>query len=88
MVLWESTAPPTVEIGVGQTDGRLRFYNVWDPSGTPGESRRSQGRTSGMLRRDLGGGVIEYRCNDSGPQREFDRLVFTVRVNACPQAAR
>ena len=74
VVLWTDTAPEEVHVSIVQTDGLLRFYNVWD-------SRRglwsfeSQAATSGMV---LDGGV--YRCSDIAPTPTFDQLKFSVEV--------
>jgi len=80
-VIWTSPDRRSAELAVLATeDGLLRLYNVWDRRGTGGAAWDSQGYTSGMLRTDLPDGTIEYRCNDSGADPAFDRLVFTVTV--------
>ena len=80
-VLWAATAPPVVPVGVEETDGLLRVYNVWDRTGIgDGLRYNSLLRTSGMLRTDHRDGSIEYRCNDSGFDPPFDSIVFTLTV--------
>lgn len=74
VVLWTDTAPDEVDLTVVETDGFLRFYNVWD-SGRGLGPFESQSATSGMLVRD---GV--YRCSDIASEPAFDRLKFSVEV--------
>jgi hypothetical protein len=47
--IWTDTAPPSVEISCVETDGLLRFYNIWQSGRRPGVESRSA--TSGDARR-------------------------------------
>jgi hypothetical protein len=77
-VLWQDTAPPTVEVEVVETDGLLRLYNVWSSEGSPGHD--SQAATSGMVVTEVRPGVRRYACNDVGFEPAFDKLIFTVEI--------
>lgn len=76
LFLWADTAPPEVEIQCESSDGLLRFYNIWDA----GRGRRSLSPTSGMALEDLGDGWLRYSCNDTGPDRDFTKLVFRILI--------
>lgn len=79
ITLWMDTAPRTVPIEiVTSSDQLLRLYNVWDD----GRGRDSQAATSGMIRDELPGGSIRYRCMDYGAEPSFDALTFTLRILA------
>lgn len=78
-VLWADTAPPEVQIRCEQTDGLLRFYNVWD-SGRKRGPFESQSHTSGMVVEELEDGSRRYGCNDIGLEPDFRKLVFRVSV--------
>jgi hypothetical protein len=76
--IWTDTAPPAVVVECVQTDGLLRFYNIWQSGRRPGVESRSA--TSGMLVEDLGDGWRRYSCNDVGVEPAFDKLVFRITV--------
>jgi hypothetical protein len=76
--LWIDTAPPSVEILCEQTDGLVRFYNIWQSGRRPGVESRSA--TSGMVVEVLDDGWRRYSCNDIGFDPEFTKLVFRVRI--------
>ena len=71
--LWQDHAPPEVLCRCLTSDGILTVYNIWDR----GDGRQSQGWTSGMLIEELPDGR-RYRCNDSGFDTLFDKLVFRI----------
>ncbi|WP_168217223.1 hypothetical protein [Aeromicrobium chenweiae] len=75
MTLWTDTAPAEFQIDVLETDGLLRFYNIWDE----GEGRGSESLVdySGMVV-DHDGGVATYRCQDFGREPHFSSLAFTM----------
>jgi hypothetical protein len=77
--IWTDTAPPAVEISCVETDGLLRFYNVWQSGRRPGVESRSA--TSGMLVEDLGDGWRRYSCNDIGVEPDFEKLVFRISID-------
>jgi hypothetical protein len=77
LVLWADTTPPVVDVVCEQTDGVLRFYNVWDSGRGKGEFE-SQSATSGMDVEDLGDGIFRYACNDISQDPSFTKLIFRV----------
>lgn len=79
MVLWSDSAPTSSSIDVGETNGRLVLYNVWD-SGRGRGPFESQSATSGMLVESLPDGSLRYSCTDIGVQPDFSRLVFRVSL--------
>jgi hypothetical protein len=82
-IVWADTAPPETEIGVEETDGLLRLYNVWDSGRGPGRSE-SQSHTSGMLLEETTDGSRRYSCNDIGLNSDFTKLVFSVAIASSP----
>lgn len=76
--IWMDTAPPSVEISCVETDGLLRFYNIWQSGRRPGVESRSA--TSGMLVENLDDGWRRYACNDIGVEPDFGRLVFRLAI--------
>ena len=82
LVLWSDMSPTTVDIRVGQTDGRLRVYNVWDSGRALG--LESLMATSGMMKDEPSAETLRYRCNDIGVASDFTKLVFTVRLDEYP----
>jgi hypothetical protein len=75
--VWADTAPPEFQIEVLETDGLLRFYNVWDKGMGP----RSLVDYSGMIV-EREGNVSTYRCQDFGREPHFSSLEFTVETLA------
>lgn len=73
VTLWSDTAPSQVKFTCHSKDGHLHLYNVFDR----GQGRQSQLWMSGM-KAERRPDFVRYRCNDSGPEVSFDRLVFTV----------
>lgn len=80
LVLWQDTAPAVVDVDVIETDGILRFHNVWD-SGRARGHHESHSATSGMLVEPAGEDTYRFRCNDIGYNPEFDKLVFTIGIS-------
>jgi hypothetical protein len=76
--LWIDTAPPAVEVECVQTDGLLRFYNIWQSGRHPGVESRSA--TSGMVVEDLDDGWRRYSCSDIGANPDFEKLVFRIAI--------
>lgn len=77
LVVWHDSAPEVVRVEVAETDGLLRFYNVWD-SGRGLGPHESQSATCGMLMTELPDGSRRYGCNDIGFDPAFDKIVFTM----------
>jgi hypothetical protein len=73
--VWTDTAPTEFEIDVLETDGLLRFYNIWDK----GKGPQSLVDYSGMIV-DQVGNVSTYRCQDFGREPHFSSLEFTVET--------
>lgn len=71
--LWFDTAPKVVICKSNASNGLCEFYNVWGKEG----QRKSQGLSSGMLIEKTEFG-FRYRCNDTGFETDFSKLVFTV----------
>jgi hypothetical protein len=78
-VLWSDTAPGTVDISVHETDGLLRFYNVYESPPDSGRYR-SQMNGSGMVLSAGGDGWSRYSCNDFGIGEGFEKLTFSILV--------
>lgn len=78
-VLWRDTSPKVVEITVLETDGLLRFYNVFEREPGTG-SFLSHMNAAGMISQGRDDGWIEYGCNDFGVGQGFEKLVFSVLV--------
>jgi len=79
--LWYAPDAPIIHIEVVETDGLLRFYNIFEhPPGSGLE--RSQMNGSGMLPDVVQDGWIRYSCNDFGLDTEFDKLVFSIWIPA------
>lgn len=76
--IWTDTAPPGVDIECVDTDGLLRFYNVWQSGRRSGIESRSD--TSGMLVEGLADGWYRYSCNDIGIEPDFKKLVFRISI--------
>jgi hypothetical protein len=77
--VWADTAPREFRVDVLDTDGLLRFYNMWDK----GQGRGTQplGDFSGMII-EQDGNVSTYRCQDGGREPHFSSLEFTVETLA------
>ena len=76
--LWTDTAPKHVEIEIIETDGLLRFYNIWDSH--RGLAPESQSASSGMFTEQLGTGITRYRCNDIGLPATYSALTFQLSL--------
>jgi hypothetical protein len=74
MVLWEDTAPQTVEIELVGNPSTVGIYNAWDAG-----SGRIDAWHNGaaMIVEELRNGR-RYRCNDGEPDDDFDDLIFRV----------
>ena len=76
LVLWEDTAPKTVNFTVHSQDRQLKVRNVWDTGngiehswfGGPGMKARHEP------------GQITYHCNDGHEDDDFDDLVFRIII--------
>jgi hypothetical protein len=79
MKVWTDTAPREFQIDVLETDGLLRFYNIWDKG--QGRGAQSLGDFSGMIV-EQDGNVSTYRCQDGGREPHFSSLEFTVETLA------
>ena len=76
--LWSDSAPDLVEVSVVETDGWLRFHNIYESPKDPG-SPRSLMYGAGMVRQDQSNGWIRYACNDFGVPPTFDKLAFSIK---------
>ncbi len=83
-MVWQDTAPESVELEVVATDGLLRFYNVWDSWRDLGP-HESQQATSGMLVDHISEASARYHCNDIGVSPKFEKWRFVVTVTTPPQ---
>jgi hypothetical protein len=73
-VLWQDTAPPTVEIEAVGNVTEVLLYNVWDMGdGTI----HSWHNGAAMVVEELPNGR-RYRCNDGEPDDDFDDLIFRI----------
>jgi hypothetical protein len=77
--IWTDTAPSVVEVECVETDGFLRFYNIWQSGRRPGVESRSA--TSGMLAEELVDGWRRYSCTDIGLEPDFERIVFRIAID-------
>lgn len=75
-VLWVSRPGEQHTVTVGDTDGLLRTYNVWQSPHN--QSHRSLADSSGMLVA-LDGNARRYRCEDFSWEPTFTSIVFTLR---------
>jgi hypothetical protein len=73
--IWADAVPPEVRLTCRAEDGLLQLYNIWDP----GSGRRSQMLKTGMIKTAIPGG-FRYGCNDTGPDINFERFVFELRI--------
>ena len=76
--LWQDTYPHSVEIKCISSEGILSVYNIFD-RGVERGGVRSQLASCGMIVDDVNGEQI-YRCNDSGFESNFDKLIFKIQL--------
>jgi len=72
VVLWQDTAPATVDIVVRAHKGPMQVKNVWQ---TGDGVVHSWHNGAAMVIEPLPAGR-RYRCNDGHPDEDFDDLVF------------
>jgi hypothetical protein len=73
MDVWKGADGESVDIVCHTSNGVLWVYNIWERNGR----RESQLLSSGMLV-DEQDGRRRYRCNDSGFETAFDKVVFSI----------
>lgn len=75
MQLWEHTAPNVVYLKCFSSEGLLSVYNIFERDG----QIESQMHRTGMIKEEEGNKII-YRCNDTGRNTDFDKLVFQIEI--------
>jgi hypothetical protein len=63
--LWTDTAPPAVDVECVETDGLLRFYNIWPSGRRPGVESRSRRRGCSSRNSATAGGVTRAMTSAS-----------------------
>ena len=76
--VWSDTAQSIVEVRCVQTDGLIRFHNIWHSGRHPGVE--SLMYTSGMIVDMLDDESRRYSCNDIGPEPDFQKLIFLITL--------
>ncbi len=76
IVLWEDTAPRSVDIELCGSIDEVRVYNVWDTGNGVIEAWHNG---AAMIIEELPTGR-RYRCNDGNPDARFDDIVFSVEL--------
>lgn len=76
--LWEDTCPQKIKIMCISSKGKLSIYNIFD-RGVGRGGIQSQADSCGMIVEEQENGRI-YRCNDSGFESDFDKLVFKIQL--------
>lgn len=76
-LLWEDTAPQTVECLV--PGGEVRMWNVWD---TGDGITQSWHNGAAMIVEEKSPTIMLFRCNDGQPNSDCDDLVFRCEINA------
>ncbi|MCP2517545.1 MAG: hypothetical protein ACN6OP_21095 [Pseudomonadales bacterium] len=76
IVLWEDSAPQSVEFSIISRDGLCNIKNVWDVG--DGVMHSWHGGAGMQIVEDEFG--RHYFCNDGHAELRFDNLVFSVRL--------
>lgn len=75
--LWEDNCPKEFEIECLSDEGYLSVYNIFERNEQGVMRKHSQMDYSGMILEQKGG-IYRYRCNDTGYNTKFDKLVFEI----------
>ena len=77
--LWMDECPNGVVIECYSDRGLLSLYNIFEKLDAWGKGKYSQTAYSGMIleRRD---NIYLYKCNDTGIETDFDKLVFEIEM--------
>ncbi len=78
-VIWQDTAPPTVQVECEKSSGTLRVWNVWDTRTTGTDSLVN---CAGIILETLGANCWRLRCNDGYPDRDFNDLIVDIQITA------
>ena len=78
--LWEDNSPREFEIECHSEEGYLSIYNIFEKLSWTGKPERySLMDFSGMIL-EQNGNVYRYRCNDTGMDTDFNKLVFEIEL--------
>lgn len=78
--LWEDNSPKEFEIECRSDEGYLSIYNIFEKLSWTGKTERySLMDFSGMIL-EQNGNVYRYRCNDTGMDTDFNKLVFEIEL--------
>lgn len=77
--LWMDETPQNIIIECYLDRGLLSIYNIFEKLDGWGKGKYSQTAYSGMIieRKD---NIYRYKCNDTGLQTDFDKLVFEIEL--------
>lgn len=77
--LWEDNSPREMEIECHSEEGYLSIYNVFERNEQGRICKYSQMPYSGMIL-EHNNNVYRYRCNDTGRNTNFDKLIFEIEL--------
>ena len=77
--LWEDECPKEFEIECSSDEGYLSVYNIFERNELGSMKKYSQMDYSGMIL-EKKGNIYRYRCNDTGRNTNFDKLVFEIEL--------
>lgn len=77
--LWEDECPKEIEMECNSDEGYLSVYNIFARVENGISQRNSQMAFSGMILEQKGN-IYRYRCNDTGRNTNFDKLVFEIEL--------
>ena len=77
--LWEDECPKEFEIECSSDEGYLSVYNIFERNELGSMKKYSQMDYSGMIL-EQNGNIYRYRCNDTGRNTNFDKLVFEIEL--------
>ena len=77
--LWEDECPQEFEIECDSDEGFLSVYNVFERNEHGIMRRHSQMDYSGMIL-ERNGNIYRYKCNDTGKNTNFDKLIFEIEL--------
>ena len=77
--LWEDECPKEFELECLSDEGYLSVYNIFERYERGLMRKYSQMDYSGMIL-EQEGNIYRYRCNDTGKNTEFNKLVFEIEL--------
>ena len=77
--LWEDECPKEFEIECSSDEGYLSVYNIFERNELGSMKKYSQMDYSGMILEQKEN-IYRYRCNDTGRNTNFDKLVFEIEL--------